>query len=115
MYRSTLPFFNINNPDSEYALRVCLTQNNASLTNQKLNQNFNHTNCIKFTSAHASQVHSFQNQLAFAQPFHTLKVNTPNYTNSNHDFASRVRFTHNKLTPAGHNPLLLTSSIFRIT
>ena len=106
-YRSTLSSFNIDNPDSEHALRVHLTQINASLANQKLIQNFNHTNCKNFTSAHASQVHLTQNQLAFAQPSHTLKVNTPNYTNSNHDFASRVRFTHNKLTPAGYNPLVI--------
>ena len=107
MYRSTLSSFNINNPDKEHALRVRLTQNNASLANQKLIQNFNHTNCKKFTRAHASQVHLTQNQLAFVQPFHTLKVNTPKYTNSNHDFASRVRFTHKNITPAGHNPLVI--------
>ena len=62
---------------------------------------------MNLTRAHASQVHLTQNQFTSAQSFHTPKVNTPNYTNSNPDFASRVRFPHNKLTPAGHNPLLI--------
>ena len=57
MYRSTLPSFKTNNSDSEHALRVCLTQNNASLAKQKLNQNSNHINCTKLNSTHASQVH----------------------------------------------------------
>ena len=98
MYRSTMPSFHVNNPDSEQALRVRLTQNNASLTKQKLNQN-----------------HLIQNQLALAQPFHNLKVRTPNYTHSNNDFGLQVRFTHNKLTPAGHNPLLNDKQYICIT
>ena len=107
MYYSTQPPFNINNPDSEHALCVRLTPNTASLANQKPKPNFNHINYINYTPAYASQVHLTQNQFAFAQPFHTLKLNTPNYTNFNHDFTSRVPFAHNKLTPAGHNLLLI--------
>ena len=61
---------------------------------------------MNFTSAHAKRVHLTQNQLVFAQSCHTPKVNTPKYTNSNPDFAARVRFSHNKLTPAGHSTLL---------
>ena len=106
MYRSTLPSFKTNNSDSEHALRVCLTQNNASLAKQRLNQSSNHINCAKFNSTHAPQVQLTQNQLAPVQPFHFLKLNIPNYTLSDHNFASRVRFIQNKLTLAGHNPLL---------
>ena len=106
-HRSNLPSFNINNPHSEHASRVRLTQNNRSLAAQKFNQNFIQTNCMKLTSANASQVHLTQNQFAFAHSFLTPKVNTLNFTNSNLDFASRVRFPHNKVTPAGHNRLLI--------
>ena len=61
---------------------------------------------MNFTSAHAKRVHLTQNQLVSAQSYHTPKVTTPKYTNFNPDFAARVRFSHNKLTPAGHNTLL---------
>ena len=61
---------------------------------------------MNFTSAHAKRVRLTQNQLVSAQSYHTPKVTTPKYTNFNPDFAARVRFSHNKLTPAGHNTLL---------
>ena len=51
-------------------------------------------------------MHLTQNQLVCAQSCHTPKVTTPKYTNFNPDFAARVRFSHNKLTPAGPNTLL---------
>ena len=51
-------------------------------------------------------MHLTQNQLVSAQSSHTPKVTTPKYTNFNPDFAARVRFSHNKFTPAGHNTLL---------
>ena len=50
MHRSTQPSIKTNNSDSEYALRVCLTQNKASLAKQKPYQNSNHINCIKVNS-----------------------------------------------------------------
>ena len=61
---------------------------------------------MNFTSAHAERVHSIQNQFVYAQSSHTPKVTTPKYTNFNPASAARVRFSHNKLTPAGHNTLL---------
>ena len=97
MYRSTLPSFKTKNSDSEHALRVCLTQKKESLAKQRLNQISNHINCTKFNSIHAPQVHLTQNQLATAQPFDTLNLDTPNYTLSDHDFASRVRFPQKKI------------------
>ena len=99
-YHSALSSFQINNQLSEHASRVRLTQKIKSLPNQNYNPDFSHTNCVNFTSAHAKRVHLTQNQLVFAQSFHT-----PKYTNSNPDCAARVRFTYNKLTPAGHNTL----------
>ena len=105
-YHSTLSSFEINNQHSEHASRVRLTQNIKSLADQIYYPDFSQTNCMKFTSAHAKRVHLTQNQLVFAQSCHTRKVNTPKYTNSNPDFAARVRFSHNKLTPAGQNTLL---------
>ena len=61
---------------------------------------------MNFASALAKRVHLTQNQLVSVQSCHTPKVTTPKYTNYNPDFAARVRFTHNKLTTAGHNTLL---------
>ena len=39
-----------------------------------------------------------------------MKSNTPNHNFSDCDFDPRVRFNHNKLTLAGHNPLLFNES-----
>ena len=58
------------------------------------------------TSAHAKRVYLTQNQLVYAQSSHTPKVTTPKYTQFDPDSAARLRFSHNKLTPAGHNNLL---------
>ena len=80
MYCSTLSNFKTNNSDSEHALRVCLTQNNASLAKQRFSQNSSYINCTQFNNTHAPQVHLTQNQLAHAQPYHTLNLNTTNYT-----------------------------------
>ena len=91
-------------------MRVRLTKNNSILPKQKPNQNSNHINCTKFDSTLLPQVHITQNQLAFSHDFHTSKSNTLNQNNSHCDFDPRVRFTHNKLTPAGHNPLLFNQS-----
>ena len=98
--------FAIKTQYSEHASRVRLTQNIKSLTDRSYNPDFNHTNCMNFTSAHAERVHSIQNQLVYAQSSHTPKVTTPKYTNFNPASAARVRFSHNKLTAAGHNTLL---------
>ena len=98
--------FKINNQHSEHASRVRLNQKIKSLADQNYNPDFSHTNCTSFTSAHAKQVHLTQNRLVFAPSCHTPKVNTPKYTNSYSDFAARVRFSLNILTPAGHNTLL---------
>ena len=102
------------NTDSEYAVRVRLTQNNSILAKQKPNQNSNHINCTKFDSTLAPRVHLTQNQLALAQEFHTSKSNTLNHIISDCGFDPRVRFTHNRLTPAGHIFSYLSSHIFRI-
>ena len=106
MYHSPMPSFKSNNSHSAHALRVCLTHNNTSLAKQMSNQKFNHNNCTNFNITHAPQIHSTKNQFAPGQSFETLKLNTPKYTLSDHDFASRVRFTQNELTLAAHNPPL---------
>ena len=103
---SLLSSFKNNNQHSEHASHVRLTQNIKLLADQSYNPNFSHTNCLNFTSAHAKRVHLTQNHLVYAQSSHTPKVTTPKYTNFNPDFDARVRFSHKKLTPAGHNTLL---------
>ena len=107
MYLFNLPLFNSVNSDSEHAMRVRFTQNSSILARkQKPNQNFNHNICTKLDSTLAPQVHLPPNQLALAPEFHTSKSNTLNHNISDCNFDPRVRFTHNKFTPAGHNPLL---------
>ena len=61
---------------------------------------------MHFTSAHAKRVHLTQNQLVYVPSSQPSIVTTPKYTNFNPFSAARVRFPHNKLTPAGHNTLL---------
>ena len=105
-YSSNLSSFKINNQHSEHASRVRVTQKIKSLADQNYNPDFNHSNCMNSTSAHAKRVHSTQNQLVYAQSSHTPKVTTPKYTQFDPDSAARVRFSHNKLTPVGHNTLI---------
>ena len=91
-------------------MRARLNQNNSTFAKQKRNQKFIHINCQKMDSTTASRVHLTQNQLTAAQQFHTFKSNTVKHHISDFDFDLRVRFTHNKLTLAGHNPLLFNQS-----
>ena len=90
----------------ESATRVSLTNNNSTLAKQKPYQNYTPNICTKFDSTPAPQVHLTQNQLTPAQQVDTLKSNTPNHNISDCDLDPLVRFTHNKLTIAGHNPIL---------
>ena len=102
MYRSTLHSLKTNNSDSEHALRVCLTQNNASLAKQSL---------IKFRTTlikqHTCSASTFKSKSISTCP--TISYSEIKYSQlyfSDHDFASRIRLTQNKLTLTGHNPLL---------
>ena len=91
-------------------MRLRLTQNNSTFTKQNPNQNFIHVSCTKFDSKPTSRVHLTQSQLKPAQQFNIFKSNTPNHHISDCDFDPLVRFTHNKLTLAGHNLLLFNQS-----
>ena len=106
MYHSNLPSFTTINSDSEHALRVRLTQTKATHAKQNPNQNIYHNNCTNFDSTHAPQIHLTKNQLAPAQQFYTLNLNTPNHSISYYDFDSRDCSTNNKLTLAWHDPHL---------
>ena len=88
------------------ATRVRLSNNNSTFAKQRPNQNYTPINCTKFDSTPAPQVHLTQNQLTPAQQDYPLKSITPNHNISDGDLDPRVRFTHNKLTFDGHNPIL---------
>ena len=114
-HSSKSSFEQTNNFVSEHALRVCFTQNKASLAKQIPNQNSSHIYCLKVNSTYDPRVPMPQNPLAPAQQFHNLKSFNPNYITSDNDLASQVHFTQSKLTLAGHNPHLINQPYISFT
>ena len=66
------------------------------------------TNRINCTRVHDQRVHSSQNDFVLANTYSSPKVNASNLINTTSNLAPRVRKSFNKLTPAWHNPLLVT-------
>ena len=93
---------------STHAPDVHLAHKNNSFADQMRHIFIPSTNGINCTSVHDQRVHFSQNIFVLANTYSPLKVNTSNLIDTTPNLASRVRKSFNKLTPAWHNPLLVT-------
>ena len=107
-YNSNIIPFKFNHLYSTHAPDVHLTHKNKSFADQMRNLFIHSTNGINCTSVHDQRVHSSQNDFVLANTYSSPKVNTSNLINTTSNLAPRVRKSFNKLTPAWHNPLLVT-------
>ena len=107
-YNSNIIPFKFNHLYSTHAPDVHLTHKNKSFADQMRNLIIHSTNGINCTSVHDQRVHSSQNDFVLANTYSSPKVNTSNLINTTSNLAPRVRKSFNKLTPAWHNPLLVT-------
>ena len=107
-YSSNIISFKFNRLYSTHAPDVHLAHKNNSFADQMRHIFIHSTNGINCTKVHDQRVHSSQNNFVLANTYSPPKVNTSNLINTTSNVASRVRNSFNKLTPAWHNPLLVT-------
>ena len=93
---------------STHAPEVHLAHKNNSFADQMPHIFIPSTNGINCTSVHDQRVHLRQNNFILANTYSPPIVNTSNLKDTTPNLASRVRKSFNKLTPAWHNPLLIT-------
>ena len=93
---------------STHAPEVHLAHKNNSFADQMPHIFIPSTNGINCTSVHDQRVHLRQNNFILANTYSPPIVDTSNLQDTSPNLASRVRKSFNKLTPAWHNPLLIT-------
>ena len=93
---------------STHAPDVHLAHKNNSFADQMQHTFIPFPNGINCTSVHDQRVHFTQNNFVLANTYTPPKVNTSSLIDTTPNLASRVRKSFNKITPAWHNPLLIT-------